>query len=76
MGMKISQNLLLSRILTYMNGTLFNDSYFKIVPKQPFMFMIIILLTERIRLPGKQVRLSVMKGSRGKAMWSAGCSRR
>ncbi len=26
MGMKISQNLLLSRILTYMNGTLFNDS--------------------------------------------------
>lgn len=30
MGMKISQNLLLSRILTYMNGTLFNDSYFKI----------------------------------------------
>ncbi|BBH26463.1 MurR/RpiR family transcriptional regulator [Intestinibaculum porci] len=30
MAMKVNQNLLLSRILTYMNGTLFNDFYYKI----------------------------------------------
>ena len=30
MSEKINQNLLLSRILTYMNGTLFNDFYYKI----------------------------------------------
>lgn len=30
MALRVNQNLLLSRILTYMNGTLFNDFYYKI----------------------------------------------